>query len=99
MTTTARFRTSIEAYEAAWRTAGTESLSALFTVDATYHAAPLDEPLVGLDAIAVFWQDERDRPDAHGRCSAFEEWPAHPVAGPRRAVSLSARVRSRRGRS
>jgi ketosteroid isomerase-like protein len=58
-----RFSTWIAAYEAAWRTDGTETLLELFTADATYQAAPFDEPLTGLDAIARFWEDERDGPD------------------------------------
>jgi ketosteroid isomerase-like protein len=31
-------------YEAAWRTAGTEPLRALFTDDASYRMSPYDEP-------------------------------------------------------
>jgi ketosteroid isomerase-like protein len=58
-----RFSTWIAAYEAAWRTDGTETLLELFTADATYQAAPFDDPLTGLDAIARFWEDERDGPD------------------------------------
>lgn len=60
---TDRFSAWIRAYEAAWRTAGTEPLSDLFSPDATYQAAPFDDPLVGLDAIAKFWEDEREGPD------------------------------------
>jgi len=58
-----RFSTWIAAYEAAWRTDATETLLELFTADATYRAAPFDDPLTGLDAIARFWEDERDGPD------------------------------------
>jgi hypothetical protein len=58
-----RFSAWIAAYESAWRTAGTELLSELFTDDATYQAAPFDEPIVGLGAIAQFWEDEREGPD------------------------------------
>lgn len=53
----------IVAYERAWRTAGTQSLRHVFTPTATYRAAPFDEPLVGLEAIAEFWEQERDGPD------------------------------------
>jgi hypothetical protein len=35
----------------------------LFTDDAVYQAAPFDDPLVGLDAIARFWEAEREGPD------------------------------------
>lgn len=53
----------IAAYETAWRTEGTASLGQLFTDDATYQAAPFDEPLVGREAIARFWEAEREGPD------------------------------------
>jgi ketosteroid isomerase-like protein len=53
----------ITAYEGAWRTAGTATLTRLFTDDATYTPAPFDDPLVGLKAIAEFWEDEREGPD------------------------------------
>ncbi|MGZ6639627.1 MAG: nuclear transport factor 2 family protein [Solirubrobacteraceae bacterium] len=35
----------------------------MFTEDATYQAAPFDEPLAGVEAIARFWEDEREGPD------------------------------------
>ncbi len=60
---TDRFTAWVNAYEAAWRTAGTEPLSDLFTAEATYRAAPFEEPLVGLAAIASFWEREREGPD------------------------------------
>jgi ketosteroid isomerase-like protein len=53
----------IEAYERAWRTAGTAALDQLFTDDACYRNAPFAEPVTGLDAIAAFWEAERDGPD------------------------------------
>jgi SnoaL-like domain len=59
---TDRFSAWISAYEAAWRTEGTGPLSDLFTTDATYQAAPFDDPLIGLDAIAQFWEGEREGP-------------------------------------
>ncbi|MGO9753728.1 MAG: nuclear transport factor 2 family protein [Solirubrobacteraceae bacterium] len=60
---TDRFSGWISAYEAAWRTEGIGTLRELFTADAPYRAAPFDDPLVGLDAIAQFWEDEREGPD------------------------------------
>jgi hypothetical protein len=57
------FSVWINAYEAAWRTEGTENLRELFSADATYRPAPFDDPLVGLDAIAQFWEGEREGPD------------------------------------
>jgi hypothetical protein len=53
----------IEAYERAWRTPGTALLAELFAPGATYRAAPFDDPLRGLAAIASFWEAERDGPD------------------------------------
>jgi hypothetical protein len=58
-----RFVDWIAAYETAWRTEGTASLTRLFTEGATYRAAPFEEPLEGVGAIARFWEDERDGPD------------------------------------
>ncbi len=53
----------IVAYERAWRTAGTATLDELFAADAVYRSGPFDEPVVGLPAIAAFWEAERDGPD------------------------------------
>ena len=50
-------------YEAAWRTAGTDPLRALFTDEASYRMSPYEEPVVGLPAIAELWEAERDGPD------------------------------------
>ncbi|MFZ0091402.1 MAG: nuclear transport factor 2 family protein [Solirubrobacteraceae bacterium] len=58
-----RFDAWVCAYRAAWRAAGTGALNDLFTADATYQAAPFDDPVVGLDAIARFWEAEREGPD------------------------------------
>jgi hypothetical protein len=53
----------IAGYETAWRTEGTATLDQLFTADATYQPAPFDEPLEGLEAIARFWEEEREGAD------------------------------------
>jgi len=53
----------IAGYERAWRTAGIEPLRGLFSPEATYSAAPFEDPLRGLDEIAAFWDAERDGPD------------------------------------
>ena len=55
----------IEAYERAWRTAGTEPLAQLFAPEATYAAGPYEPVLTGLEEIAAFWEAERDGPDEH----------------------------------
>jgi SnoaL-like domain len=52
----------IDAYERAWRTAGTAALEQLFTADASYRNAPFAEPVSGLQAIAAFWEAERAGP-------------------------------------
>ena len=53
----------IDGYERAWRTAGTSGLERLFTEDATYRPGPFDERVVGLEALAAFWEAEREGPD------------------------------------
>ena len=52
-----------DAYERAWRTAGTELLTQLFTDDASYAAGPYEPPRTGRHEIAEFWEAERDGPD------------------------------------
>lgn len=60
-------RTTVEAwvhrYEQLWRTPGTAGLTQLFTPDATYRTSPWADPVVGLPALAEFWDAERDGPD------------------------------------
>jgi SnoaL-like protein len=53
----------LAAYEAAWRTAGTEPLRSLFTADASYRMSPYEAPATGLPAIAELWEAEREGPD------------------------------------
>jgi mannose-6-phosphate isomerase-like protein (cupin superfamily) len=53
----------VDAYQRAWRTPGTEALGWLFTDDAQYLVTPYDDPIIGLDAIRVFWDEDRDGPD------------------------------------
>ncbi len=53
----------VDAYEEAWRTAGTERLKGLFSEDATYRMSPYEEPARGLAAIAELWERERKGPD------------------------------------
>jgi hypothetical protein len=53
----------IEAYERAWRTPGTGPLEQLFTAEATYSAAPFEPRIEGLEAIAAFWEAERESAD------------------------------------
>ncbi|MGI5146758.1 nuclear transport factor 2 family protein [Plantactinospora sp. CA-294935] len=53
----------IVGYERAWRTPGTEPLSALFTPNASYLPGPYREPVVGLRDIGEMWEAEREGPD------------------------------------
>jgi hypothetical protein len=53
----------VDRYERAWRTAGTELLDDLFDADATYQTAPFDPPHMGIGAIRVLWDAEREGPD------------------------------------
>jgi ketosteroid isomerase-like protein len=53
----------VAAYERAWRTAGTGSLTSLFTDDATYLPSPWARELQGIEEISRFWESERDGPD------------------------------------
>jgi ketosteroid isomerase-like protein len=50
-------------YERAWRSPGTDQLTALFTPDATYSLEPYAEQLTGVAAIARMWESEREGPD------------------------------------
>lgn len=58
-----RFESWVAAYERAWRSAGTAPLTDLFSPSARYLAGPFETPLVGLEAIARFWETEREGPD------------------------------------
>ena len=49
----------IAAYERAWRTPGTEPLTALFAPEATYKTAPYEPPYRGLEAITEMWERNR----------------------------------------
>ena len=53
----------VAGYERAWRTAGTGALTGLFTEDVTYQVSPWAEPVVGLPAVRVLWEAERQGPD------------------------------------
>jgi ketosteroid isomerase-like protein len=56
-------RSWLDAYERAWRSAGTAAVHELFVDDATYSLAPYEEPTVGIEAIAAMWEREREGPD------------------------------------
>jgi ketosteroid isomerase-like protein len=53
----------LAAYEAAWRTPGTDRLARLFTDDVTYLQSPYEQPVIGLAAVGVMWEHEREGPD------------------------------------
>jgi len=59
----------LAAYDKAWRTPGTALLSELFAPEVEYLPSPWTEAVVGLDALAEFWEAER-----HG---ADEEFSMH----------------------
>jgi SnoaL-like domain len=59
----ARFSTWIDAYERAWRTAGTDWLEYLFAPDATYSMGPFEPTEQGVEAIAALWEREREGHD------------------------------------
>jgi hypothetical protein len=63
MTDRVMVRQWLTAYEAAWRTPGTEGLAGIFTDDASYLQSPYDEPVADLDAIRRMWEQERAGPD------------------------------------
>lgn len=50
-------------YEAAWRAPGTDSLTGLFTGEATYLQSPYEQPVAGLDGIRQMWDATREGPD------------------------------------
>jgi hypothetical protein len=60
---TAQVTAWIDAYERAWRSAGTWALDGLFTEDAIYSQGPYDEPVTGLLSIKRMWEAERNGPD------------------------------------
>src|SRR5688572_14576852 len=60
---TTGFLAWIDAYESARRSPGTDGLHQIFAADAVYLTSPYAEPVVGLDAIAVMWEAEREGPD------------------------------------
>jgi hypothetical protein len=53
----------VAGYERAWRTAGTEPLTELFTPDISYLPSPWGQQVTGLDQLIEFWDAERDGPD------------------------------------
>lgn len=53
----------VDAYEAMWRTAGTDRLGELFSDGVAYLPSPWAEPVEGLPALAEWWEAGRDGPD------------------------------------
>jgi hypothetical protein len=53
----------VDGYERAWRTAGTGDIAGLFADDVTYVPSPWATPVHGLEALARFWESERDGHD------------------------------------
>jgi hypothetical protein len=50
-------------YERLWRTPGTGGLGEIFSDDVRYAPSPWGRPVLGLAALAEFWEAERDGPD------------------------------------
>ncbi|WP_129788885.1 YybH family protein [Promicromonospora panici] len=63
MTQRATTEAWVRGYERLWRTPGTDGLAELFTTDASYLPSPWATPVVGLPALAEFWESERSGPD------------------------------------
>jgi hypothetical protein len=59
----ATLKSWIERYERLWRTPGTDGLTELFSADVTYMPSPWRKPIRGLEALAAFWDEEREGPD------------------------------------
>jgi hypothetical protein len=59
----ARVAAWVAGYEQAWRQAGTEDLTGLFTDDVRYLPSPWADPVVDLAALGPWWDAERDGPD------------------------------------
>jgi uncharacterized protein (TIGR02246 family) len=53
----------VDRYERLWRSPDTSQVAALFAPDATYLPSPWGRALHGLDAIARFWEAEREGAD------------------------------------
>lgn len=49
----------IDDYVEAWRTPGTDTVTTLFSPEATYSQGPYRDPVRGLAAIAEMWEAER----------------------------------------
>jgi mannose-6-phosphate isomerase-like protein (cupin superfamily) len=57
------FLTWLDEYERLWRTSGVAGLSDLFAEQASYLQSPVEQPHVGIDAIAAMWEAQRDGAD------------------------------------
>jgi len=53
----------VDGYERAWRTAGTDPLTELFSETISYRPSPWADPIEGLDGLRRFWEEERSGPD------------------------------------
>ena len=53
----------VDGYERAWRSPGTDQLTALFTEGAIYVVSPWAEAVRGLEVIGRLWESERAGPD------------------------------------
>lgn len=53
----------VAGYERAWRSAGVDLLTELFSEDATYLMSPWARPVRGLAQIGALWESEREGPE------------------------------------
>ncbi len=62
----------LDHYAEAWHTYDPELIRSLFSEDASYRYHPWDEPVVGAEAIAADWLEDRDTPGTYeGR---YQPW-------------------------
>ena len=51
------FESWLDAYKRAWETRDPEAAADIFTMDATYHETPFEEPVRGREGIRNYWSD------------------------------------------
>jgi hypothetical protein len=59
------FQRWLDAYTEAWNSYDPDKIGALFAADIAYRYRPLDEPVVGRQAVVADWLAERDNPGTY----------------------------------